>query len=109
MRQLQWLPLEKRRKLHTGVFIHNAINGKSSQHGIKMVEGLKPSHNYRTRHVEKKHLNSKFHTTKQLERSISLRTAKVWNEIPPALKAYGSANTMKNKWQGTLIDTLTDY
>ena len=42
LKQLKWLPLESRRKLHTGVFIHKAVNGKSSQHAVQMVEGLRP-------------------------------------------------------------------
>ena len=109
LKRLKWLPLEKRRKLHTGVFAHKAVNGRSSRHAMCMVEDLKPQHNYGTRSVRNNNLNSQVHTTKQLERAISFRLSKVWNSIPTTLKSCENANAMKNKWQGLLIDDfLTD-
>ena len=110
LKELKWLPLEHRRRLHTGVFIHKAVNGKNSQHAVKMVEELVPQHSYKTRAVQKNQLNSLAHSTKQLERAISFRAAKVWNSIPQEMKSHENANTMKNKWQGQLIDAyVTDY
>ena len=106
LKQLKWLPLDNRRKLHTGVFIHKAVNGKGSWHGMKMVEALKPRHSFGTRSVRRNNLNSQVHTTKQLERAISFRTTRVWNNIPPDLKTLENANTMKSKWQGQLIDAF---
>ena len=109
LKELKWLPLKNRRRLHTGVFVHKAVNGKSSRHAVNMVEALLPRHKYATRATQRGDFNSKAHTTTQLERAISLRAAKVWNSIPQTMKTGLEANTMKNKWQGQLIDAfLTD-
>ena len=69
-----------------------------------MVENLLPQHHYRTHQVETDYLYNRSHTTKQLEKSISYRTAKVWNDIPLTLKNFVNPTTMKNKWQGMEID-----
>ena len=104
LKQLSWLPLDKRRKLHTAVFAHKAINGKCSEHGKRMVEGIRPQHHYQTRQVGSDYLYNQAHTTKQVEKSISYRTAKVWNDVPASLKKTTNAAAMKNKWQGLEID-----
>ena len=44
------------------------------------------------------------HTTKQLEKSISYRAVKVWNEIPVEYKNLKTTASLKNKWQGSLVD-----
>ena len=106
LKQLNWLPLEKRRKLHTAVFVHKAVHSKSSKHAIHMVEGLRPQHTYRTRQVETGYLYNKTHRTAQLEKSISYRSTKVWNEVPSDLRMMSSATAMKSKWQGREIDNF---
>ena len=110
LKDLKWLPLDQRRKLHTGVFVHKAINGRSSLHGIRTVQGLRPQHEYNTRQVKNKSLNNRTHTTKLFERSITYRAAKVWNEVPLEVKNSETATKMKNTWQGSLINKyLNDH
>ena len=104
LKELNWLPLENRRKLHTAVFVHKAVNGKSSAHATQMVERLRPQHSYHTRQVDNGYLYNQAHSTVQLEKSISYRASKTWNEVPSNLKNLTSATTMKNKWQGLEID-----
>ena len=88
-RELKWLPLRTRRRLHTGVFIHKVINGKSSKHGLTMVEGFKPHHNHNTRQFERGQLNCMTHNTKQVEKAIFYRATKVWNEITSSTEETG--------------------
>ena len=76
LKELKWLPLEERRKLHTAVFVHKAIHGRSSEYAQKMVERLKPQHNYQTRQRQKGLLHNQTHTTSQLENAISYRVTK---------------------------------
>ena len=109
LKELRWLPLDQRRKLHTGVFVHKAINGHSSQHGITTVHALRPQHYHNTRQVKNKTLHNKMHRTALFEKSISYRAAKVWNQIPPNMKDLETASKMKNTWQGSLVGKfLTD-
>ena len=104
LQELRWLPLEQRRRIHIGVFVHKAINGNTSKHGIEMVRGLRPQHHYSTRQVERNFLYNRTHSTKQLEKSISYRAAKVWNDIPQKHKNLETAASLKNAWQGSMID-----
>ena len=104
LKELKWLPLEERRKMHTAVFAHKAINGKSSEHAQNIVEKLKPQHNYRTRQKEKGNLHNQTHRTGQYKKSISYRMTQIWNEVPTDLKNMDSAASMKSKWQGLKIN-----
>ena len=106
LKDLKWLPLETRRKLHTGVFIHKAINGNSSQHGTQAVQALRPRHNHNTRQVENRTLYNRAHSTKLYEKSLTYRAAKVWNSIPTSIKNLDTAAKMKNAWQGSLINSF---
>ena len=89
-----------------GVFVHNAINGKTSKHGVDIVKAVQPQHGHSTRQVENKILYNRSHSTKQYEHSFSYRAAKIWNQIPLKLKNSRTATDLKNKWQGSLIDQL---
>ena len=110
LKELNWLPLEQRRKLHTAVFVHKAMKGKTSEHGMNMVNGLRPKHNHRMRQVENQMLHSLTHSTKQVEKSITCRAIKVWNDVPVSLKKIENSTSLKNKWQGLLIDAYqTNY
>ena len=104
LKQLKWLPLAERRKLHMGVFVHKALHGKTSKHGVDIVKAVLPQHGHCTRQVANKILYNKTHTSKQYERSVSYRAAKIWNQIPLKLKSLRTATDLKNKWQGSLID-----
>ena len=106
LNDLRWIPLEDRRRVHLGVFVHKALKGKSSQHSTSNISSLLPKHKHQTRQKETRRLESTQHRSALVERSIFYRATKVWNDIPAAIRNTSSTKTFKDQYQ---IMLLTNY
>ena len=105
MRTLNWIPLEDRRKVHLGVFVHKALKHEGSAHAVGKLSELLPQHKYSTRQKDTRRLEGTQQKTALVEKSIFYRAKNAWNNIPPAVRNLKSTNAFKNKYQSMLIDS----
>ena len=103
LKDLKWIPLHQRRKIHQGVFVHKAIHHKNSHHATSAILDLLPQHSHSTRHKEANKLNSWQHTSSLTERSTIFKSTHVWNSIPGMIRSAESTGNFKEQLQNYFI------
>ena len=101
LRQLKLLNLEKRRKVHEGVFIHKALVQKSSKNLQKDYDFY--SRKINTRNAKLGKLIQPAHSTTKYRKSVLYRTIKTWNELPQSVK-NDDPKKQKTNFQNFLIN-----
>ena len=79
-KELNYLNLEERRKVHEAVFTHKALTINSSRNLHEEYSKYTPKTSTRSAKLGK--LNLPKHTTTKFESSPLYRTIKTWNSIP---------------------------
>ena len=108
LKELGWIPLSERRRIHQGVFVHKAIHLKNSLHATSAIHKLLPRHTHSTRHSQTNHLNSQQHQSSLTETSTIYRSTHAWNSFPKDICSIASTKGFKDKIQKYLIDNY-DY
>ena len=103
LKDLKWIPLHQRRKIHQCVFVYKAIHNINSHHATSAILDLLPLHSHSTRHKEAKTLNSWQHSLSLTERSTIFKSTHVWNSIPREIRSTESMGTFKDKLQKYFI------
>lgn len=102
--ELNWIPLHQRRKIHQGVFVHKALNQKSSYHATTSINNLLPRHSYSTRQKLDNRLNSQTHSTARSEKSVIYRSTHAWNSFPREIRFIEDTKNFKDTLQRFYID-----
>ena len=102
--ELHWIPLHLRRKIHQGVFIHKALQNKSSHHATTSVANLLPKHSYHTRQKHENKFNSRHHHTTLAEKSVLYKSTHSWNSFPRSIRDIESTKTFKDRLQQFYIN-----
>ena len=99
LKQLHFLNLEQRRKVHENVFTHKALMQKSSANiNSQYMEYISKAN---TRYAEQKKLRIPKHKTSKFQRSPLYRTITSWNTQPTF--NFGNINQQKTSLQKHLI------
>ena len=80
LKELQFLNLEQRRKIHRTVFIHKALLNKSSTNLHEIFSKYNP--NFNTRNSTKKNLTIPSHNSSKFKRSPLYKMINDWNDTP---------------------------
>ena len=104
LRELGWIPLHQRRKIHQGVFIHKALRNRNSHHATSTINNLLPHHTHSTRHSHRNQFNSQQHHLSLTERSVMYRATHAWNSFPFEVRNIESTKGFKDSLQKHLID-----
>ena len=104
LQELKWIPLQQRRKVHQGVFVHKALQHHSSNHATTTISNLLPQHKHSTRQKSNLKLNSRQHSTKLSERSTISKSILAWNSIPTEIRCIESTKNFKDRLQKFYID-----
>ena len=83
MKELKFLNLEQRRKIHRTVFLHKALLNISSQNLHYQISNYLPKFN--TRNKSKNNLTIPTHNTAKFERSPLYKMILDWNSTPDTL------------------------
>ena len=83
MKELKFLNLEQRRKIHRTVFLHKALLNISSQNLHNQISNYLPKFN--TRNKSKNNLTIPTHNTAKFERSPLYKMILDWNSTPDTL------------------------
>ena len=103
LKQLNFLNLEQRRKVHENVFTHKALLQQSSANIKSQYKEYVSTAN--TRHAEQKKLRIPKHKTSKFQRSPLYRTITTWNTYPNF--SFGSLKQQKVLLQKHLISLNT--
>ena len=104
LKELKWIPLHLRRKIHQGVFVHKAIHHLNSHHATAAILDLLPRHSHSTRHKEANNLNSYQHSSSLTKRSTIYKSTHLWNTIPREIRCTKSTGNFKDRLQKYFID-----
>ena len=102
--ELKWIPLEQRRKIHQGVFMHKALHHRSSHHAIATVFSLFPQHNHSTRQKASINLNYRQHRTSSFQRSTIYKATLAWNSFPKDIRRIEDTTNFKERLQRHYIE-----
>ena len=80
LKELQFLNLEQRRKIHRTVFIHKALLNKSSINLHRIFSKYNP--NFNTRNSTKRNLTIPSHNSSKFKRSPLYKMINDWNDTP---------------------------
>ena len=103
LKEIGWIPLCERRKIHQGVFVHKAIHKKNSLHATSAILNLLPRHNHSTRHRQGTQFNSQQHHSSLTEKSVIYRSTRAWNSFPKDVCDIDSTKGFKDRLQKYLI------
>ena len=103
LKELNWLPLQQRRKIHQGVFVHKAIRHKNSHHATSAILNLLPKHNHSTRQKERNILNSWQHASSLTEKSVLYKSTHAWNGFPKEIRDIDATKDFKERLQNHYI------
>ena len=104
LKEIGWIPLQQRRIIHQGVFVHKAINRRNSHHATNSIINFLPRHIHSTRHKEGNKFNSQQHRSTLTERSVIYRSTHAWNGLPQTIRDIETTSSFKDRLQKHLID-----
>ena len=104
LKELHWLPLHQRRKIHQGVFVHKAIRQQNSHHATSAILNLLPQHTHSTRQKVGNNLNSWQHKFSLTEKSVLFTSTHAWNSFPKEIRDIESTKNFKDRLQQYLTN-----
>ena len=102
LKDLKFLPLKDKRKVHEAVYVHKALNGK-----LPLVISEKYNNQLSTqdlRSTSQLTLNIPTHKTHKYQQGPLYRTIKAWNNTTVQSRTGTETNTFKKTYQMTLLD-----
>ena len=97
LKELGWIRLDKKRKLHKCVYLHRLLQGKGPQPILDMLKPFANNTRIMTRGVNNQNLFIPRHHTNYVKKSYFNDTAVLWNSIPKEIKAAKSNKTFKER------------
>ena len=104
LKDLKFLPLKDKRKVHEAVYVHKALNGK-----LPLVISEKYNNQLSTqdlRSTSQLTLNIPIHKTHKYQQGPLYRTIKAWNNTTVQSRTGTETNTFKKTYQKTLLDNI---
>ena len=95
LKELGWLTLAKKRKLHKCVLMHKLLKGEGPDKLLEMLEPLKHTAEIATRATTNNNLWIPAHNTNYMSYSYIYDAARLWNTIPLKLKQIKNSRTFK--------------
>ena len=107
LRELGWLTLEEKRKLHKCVLMHRLLNGKGPVMLCEEISSWRNCGVKSTRGVTNDCLSLPYHRTDYITKSFNYDTAKIWNKIPWEIRKIENKFTFKEKLHNYFINQRT--
>ena len=104
---LQLLKLNDIHNLHISLFVYECVNGLSPAYFADFFNLLSNKHMFMTRQSTKGNLFLKRRNYQYGIRSIQFSGVKLWNSIPPNIRASESLNTFRNELKKYYISFFT--
>ena len=107
--KLNMMPLEDKRTVHLGVFVHKLNQEKGPRQLVDNYKGLiRRNHSYQTRMKTRGVMNSIQHSTSKFEKSTLHRAISTWNSIPNNIRSIDSTSSFKRHYQAHLLAKFKD-
>ena len=97
LKELRWLNLETKRKLHKCVFVHKLLKGEGPQELINQIYNYTIVSQKTTRGSTNNNLRTVSHNTDYITKSFFYDTIKVWNKIPTCIRDIKDSHTFKER------------
>ena len=97
LRELGWLTLQEKRKLHKCVLVHGLMQGKGPHALCSELDKLRTTSAIGTRATTGECLSLKSHRTNYVAKSFFYDAAKLWNKIPQSIRQTKNRSTFKEK------------
>ena len=101
LKKANLLPLEEKRKIHEGVYVHKALKGNLPTATCRKYKEQQMNN----RSIVKKILTIPKHRRELYKNSPFYRTITTWNQIPQAIKNTETTTTFKNSYQKHKLKT----
>ena len=93
-KELNWLPLDKRVRYHTGLTVYKALNGLTPQYISSLINKV-PSTDHKLRSSSKELLSVPKSRTQIYSNSFSINGPKEWNSLPLTVRTSSSLESFK--------------
>lgn len=97
LKKAHLLPLEEKRKIHEGVYVHKALKGNLPLAVCRQFQQQQSQMNNRS--TNRKILTIPKHKTEKYKNSPFYRTISTWNNIPQSIKDSETTTTFKHNLQ----------
>ena len=104
LRELGWISLEDKRKVHKCVMMHKLINGNGPQKLLDRLQNYKDNNISNTRQATSCKLATVSHNTDYITKSYFYDTMKFWNGLPLSLRQTVNSKTFKERLQNHLLN-----
>ena len=108
LRELGWLTLQYKRKLHKCVLLYKLINGDGPQVLVQMLESVMNQSTATTRGATNGNLMLATHNTRYWGNSFLHETAKLWNSLPLDLRQTRNIISFKDKLTKHFLSRMTE-
>ena len=107
LKDLNWIPLKEKRKLHELVMFHKIYNEKGTADQSRTLEHYKRQQNINTRGTGNSHLFIPGFNTNYTRESFYIRNIRQWNTLPTKLRSIQNTNTFKARLFEFLFNAST--
>ena len=104
LRQLGWITLEDKRKLHKCVLMHRLLHGQGPEVLLDRLCRYINTNGIPTRSATSNNLVTVAHNTNYLAKSFFYDTVKIWNNLPTTLRQIENSRTFKDNLQKHLFN-----
>ena len=103
LKELGWLPLAQKRKLHKCVLLFKLLKGEGPDVLCEKANTMKMPTAVTTRASANNNLKITTHNTNYMGKSFFCDTIKTWNIIPPSIRQTKNVNTFKENLHKFLL------
>ena len=107
IRELGWLTLAEKRKLHKCVLLHELLLGRGPQILLDELRPWTDRHSRDTRGTASENLNVIAHSTDYITKSFFYDTSKLWNTLPLQIRRTKNRTTFKEKLHKHFLTATT--
>ena len=108
IKELGWISLEKKRKLHKCVLLHKLLQGTGPSPLINMLEPYNNRTALNTRGTANNCLYIPSFKTNYIKKSFFMDSAKLWNSLPLDIKSTTNSSTFKEKLHAYFLNGTPD-
>ena len=107
LKNLNWVTLEKKRKLHELVMFQKIYSGKGTADQTRSLEKYRREQNINTRGAGTTSLSTPSFNTNYMKDSFYIRNIKQWKNLPDKIRSTPSTNAFKARLHEHLFKELT--
>ena len=107
LKNLNWITLKEKRKLHELVMFHKIYTEKGTPEQTKMLGKYKRHQNINTRGAGTSHLFIPSFNTNYMKESFFIRNVRQWNDLPANLRSIQNTSTFKGRLFEHLFSATT--